>query len=204
MPRKIFEDLDIEEHLLDISNWPQVIIENLDDEDRNIFLARKLAIDLLVTTNTKISDIELQAGIHRSEIYRFVRRCLEKDEFEQIRGYRALIPYKRIKDYNRSEFPISTEEESDNFTGAFNLLLETYPSLKDIIIDSYLNRKSNKYKINDPIMNIKNLHKKFIDECRLLGIKMNEYPFNTKTLAKKSLERYVKTLSKTYFVEVAK
>ncbi|CAI9396706.1 hypothetical protein ACTQ5K_23905 [Niallia sp. Sow4_A1] len=32
---------------------------------------------------------------------------------------------------------------------------------------------------------------------------MNEYPFNTSSLAIKSLERYVKSLSKTYFVEVA-
>jgi putative transposase len=204
MPRKIFEDLDIEEQLLDISKWPQVIIENLDDDDRNIYLSRKLAIDLLITTEKKISEIELQAGIHRSEIYRFLRRCLEKDEFEQIKGYRALIPYKRLKEYNRNRFPMNSEDESDNFTGAFSLLLEIYPSLKDLIIDSYLNRKSNKYKINDPVLNIKNLHKKFIDECRILGIKMNEYPFNTKTLAKKSLERYVKSLAKTYFVEVAR
>ncbi|XQY93688.1 hypothetical protein ACNRWW_09925 [Metabacillus sp. HB246100] len=204
MTRKLFEDLGIEEQFLDISIWPQVISENLNDEDRNIFLARKLAIDLIMTTNKKISEIEKKTGIHRSEIYRFVRRCLEKDEFEQIKGYRALIPYKRIKDYNRNNFPVSTEEESDNFTGAFSLLLETYPSLKDIIIDSYLNRKRNKYKINDPIVNIKNLHKKFINECKILGIKMNEYPFNTKTLAKKSLERYVKGLSRTHFVEVAK
>lgn len=204
MHRRLFEDLKIEERFLDITNWPQVISDSLDDEDRNIFLTRKLAIDLFMTTISKISDIEQQTGIHRSEIYRFVRRCLEKDEFEQIRGYRALIPYKRLKDYNRSEFPINTEDDSDNFTGTFSLLLDIYPSLKDLILDSYFNRKSNKYKINDPIINMKNLHKKFIDECRILGIKMNEYPFNTKTLAKKSLERYVKTLSKSHFVEVAK
>src|SRR5690606_20233906 len=193
MHRRLFEDLKIEERFLDITNWPQVISDSLDDEDRNIFLTRKLAIDLFMTTISKISDIEQQTGIHRSEIYRFVRRCLEKDEFEQIRGYRALIPYKRLKDYNRSEFPINTEDDSDNFTGTFSLLLDIYPSLKDLILDSYFNRKSNKYKINDPIINMKNLHKKFIDERRILGIKMNEYPFNTKTLAKKSLERYVKT-----------
>ncbi|MEK3934442.1 hypothetical protein MKY41_03910 [Sporosarcina sp. FSL W7-1349] len=204
MRRKLFEDLDIEERFLDISNWPQVISENLEDGDRTTFLARKLAVDLLMTTKTKISTIEQKSGLHRSEIYRFTRRCLEKDEFDQIKGYRALIPYKRVKDYNRSEFPLSTEEESNNFSGAFNLLLETYPSLRELIIDSYLNRKRNKYKIHDPIISIKNLHKKFIDECRLLGIKMSDYPFNTKTLAKKSLERYVKALSKTHFVEVAK
>lgn len=203
MSRRLLEKIEIEECYLDISNWPQVITENLSEEDKEIYLSRKLAVDLFMTTDTKISDIENQSRVYRSELYRFVRRCLEKDEFEQIRGYNALIPYKRIKDYNRSEFPISTEEY-ENFTGAFHLLLETYPSLKELIIESYLNRKNSRYKINDPVINMKNLHKQFIDECRTLGIRMNEYPFNTKYLAKRSLERYINELSKTYFVEVAK
>lgn len=37
MRRKLFEDLDIEERFLDISNWPQVISENLEDGDRTTF-----------------------------------------------------------------------------------------------------------------------------------------------------------------------
>ena len=37
-----------------------------------------------------------------------------------------------------------------------------------------------------------------------MGIKITEYPFNTKTLAKKSIERFVRSLSKSHFVDVAK
>ncbi|MED2035505.1 hypothetical protein P4V74_30550 [Bacillus thuringiensis] len=37
-----------------------------------------------------------------------------------------------------------------------------------------------------------------------MGIKTNEYPLNTKKLAKKSLERFAKSLSKSHFIDVAK
>lgn len=204
MSRRNFENLNINQETLDTSLWSTVMMENLTPEHRKLFLERKKAVDLFISTNMKVKDIETETGLRRDEIHRFVKRCLERDESGEIMGYKGLIPYKRIKDYNRRNFPVNKEEDSDNFTGAFSLLLDTYPTLKELIIDSYLNRKSNKTKIIDPIINIRNLHKKFINECRILGIKMNEYPFNTKTLAIKSLERYVKSLSKTYFVEVAK
>ncbi|WP_240452433.1 hypothetical protein [Virgibacillus sp. YIM 98842] len=204
MSRRSLENLNINPELLDTSLWPTVLIENLTPEHRILFLKRKKAIDLYISTEMKVKDIETETGLRRDEIHRFVKRCLEKDELGEVMGYRALIPYKRVKDYSRKNFPDYNEKVFKNYTGAFGLLLDTYPTLKELIIDSYLNRKKNKYEIIDPVINIRNLHKKFIKECRVLGIKMNEYPFNTKTLAKKSLERYVKNLSKSHFVEVAK
>lgn len=203
MGRRIIEKLNIDKELLDTTLWPTVLIENLSPENRKLFLERKKAVDLFISTDMMVKDIETETDLRRDEIHRFVRRCLEKDDSGQLLGYRALIPYKRLNSYVRREFPVNQLEDSDNFTGAFNLLLDTFPSLKELIIDSYLNRKRDKNKIIDPIINIKNLHKKFLNECRVLGIKMNEYPFNTKSLAIKSLERYVKSLSKTHFVEVA-
>ncbi len=49
----------------------------------------------------------------------------------------------------------------------------------------------------------KYLHRKFINECRRLGIKANEYPFNTVSLARKSVERFIKDTSNNYIREVA-
>jgi transposase InsO family protein len=202
MSRRSIENLKVDFSLLNISLWPSVLVEELGPEDRNLFLKRKKAVDLFVSTDMKVKDIEKETGLRRDQIHRLVKRCLEKDENEDILGYRALIPYKRLKDYNRNAFP--EDKDSNNYSGAFSLLLDTYPTLKELIINLYLNRKTNKNKISDPIISVKNLHKKFINECRALGIKLNEYPFNTKTLAIKSLERYVKSLSKNHFVEVAK
>ncbi|MFZ7640694.1 hypothetical protein ACO1C7_00400 [Bacillus cereus] len=163
MSKRVLEGLKIEDSDLVMANWPQVLIENLTEEELNKFLIRKKAIDLFMTTNTKIYEIEQQVGIHRSEIYRLIRRCLEKDEFEQIMGYRGLVPYKRLKDYNRNDFPM-TKADSKNFSGAFNLLLDTYPTLKELIINSYFSKKTKGAQVTEPIINIKNLHKKFIDD----------------------------------------
>ncbi|MED2035504.1 hypothetical protein P4V74_30545 [Bacillus thuringiensis] len=152
MSKRFLENLNVETQFLDISNWPQVLCENLDEEEKTIFLNRKQAVDLFMTTETKISDIELQFGFGRRHIYRFVKRCLEKDEFEMIMGYRALIPYKRLKNYHRNSSPMA-DTAKENFSGAFSLLLDTYPPLREMIINSYFNRNS-KNKVNDPIINI--------------------------------------------------
>ncbi len=43
-----------------------------------------------------------------------------------IMGYRALIPYKKLKNYRRESFPMAYIAK-ENFLGAFNLLINTYP-----------------------------------------------------------------------------
>ncbi|MCL6570847.1 MAG: hypothetical protein K6T88_04085 [Bacillus sp. (in: Bacteria)] len=129
MSRRSIEKLNINEELLDTTLWPTVLIENLTPENRKLYMERKKAVDLFLSTDMKVKDIETQTSLRRDEIHRFVRRCIEKDESGEIMGYKGLIPYKRVKKYNRKNFPINNEEDSDNFTGAFNLLLETYPEV---------------------------------------------------------------------------
>lgn len=204
MQNRIIEKINFPEKYKDTSIWPDVIIDNLSPTNKEIYLKRKKAIDYLMNTDKKISEIELETSLKRSEIYRFLRRCLEVDNTGSIIGYRALIPYKRIKDYCRTDFPENNIDENFNYTGSFNLLLETYPSLKEFIINLYFNRTSSNKNIFEPKISIKNLHKKFINMCRELGIKNNEYPFNTDSLARKSLERFVHDLSTNYFIESAK
>lgn len=125
MGRRSVENLNINQESLDTSLWPTVLIENLTPKHRKLFLERKKAVDLFISTDMKVKDIETETGLRRDEIHRFVRRCLEKDESGEIMGYKGLIPYKRVKDYNRKDFPVIKEEDSNNFTGAFNLLLGT-------------------------------------------------------------------------------
>ncbi len=37
MSKRFLENLNVEAQFLDISNWPQVLCENLDEEEKTIF-----------------------------------------------------------------------------------------------------------------------------------------------------------------------
>jgi putative transposase len=107
-----------------------------------------------------------------------------------IWGYRGLVPQKNLASYQRKT---SLESGSkSNLTGAFQLLLSKYPSIQETIHDYYFRKKEKS--VTEPIVRTKHLHKRFIDACRNAGITLQEYPLNTKYLAKRSLYRYVEKL----------
>ncbi len=185
---------------IDTSKWTNVFIDSLPQEQQTLFLARKKAIDLYLENQKTVKEISKITGIEISEIGRFVNRCLENDSSGILWGYRALIPGKRLKQYQRKG-SINTLKETNirKMQGLFEFLLECYPDIKEKI--EQLHFKKQKRSVSDPIMRIKHLHKHFLDACRAAGIKPNQYPFNTENLGYKSLCRYVKQLEAANFYQ---
>lgn len=175
---------------MDISSWPTVNIERLSENDRQTYNTRRQALEMYFH-NIKHIEIERKTGIHRNEVSRLIKRCLEHDEHGVPWGYRALIPRKRISTYQREELP----EQGVNATGAFNLLLNTYPVIKERV--DYLFYKKKSRSASDPITRGKDIHKAFIKECRKVGLKApSDYPFNQKELGRRSLYTYLNKLEK--------
>ncbi|WP_179191741.1 hypothetical protein QMA40_30190 (plasmid) [Bacillus thuringiensis] len=179
---------------LSTTTWPVVEVTNLVTEHQSVFLQRKKAIDLYFNTNLPVKEITLQTSIKKKDLYLFIDRCLQLDTYGIVQGYRGLIPHKNIKPYKRSTLPTHSTQKA---TGAFTLLLEKYPKITDTINNLYLKRKTKN--LQEPMVNIKTIHKKFIDACRNEGISLHEYPFTSKDLAKRSLERYLKKLHCQFF-----
>ncbi len=127
---------------VDISKWKQVLIDSLSKKDRDLFINGKAAVELYIKAEKTTKEISQITGFHRNEILRLYNKCLQIDKNGEIYGFTALIPYKRVKDYSRTSL-----ENSRKYTGAFSLLLETYPNIKEKIINSYLNRNKIKKEI---------------------------------------------------------
>jgi putative transposase len=191
--RRPLESIVIPEKFKDITTWPSVLIDNLCPEDRNVYTLRKKAVDMYVATNTTVKDILLLTGLDGKNFRRLVKRCLDLDPEGFIWGYRALIPRKRLGNYTRTE----KLSGYSSMTGGFNFLLEKHPTLQTLIEKLYL--RKDKRSIQEPVIKIKHIHKKFLDECKRIGITIHEYPFNTKNLGKRSLERYVIKLETKHF-----
>lgn len=197
--RKLIESIEIDSELLNTTNWPSVNINSLNDEDLITFQNRKEAIEMYIGDRT-LKEIKNKTGIDRKELNKFYKNCLTEDEDGRIFGFRALIPRKTIAKYSRTEIPNSTNlKPYANFNGAFTLLLKTYPCLKEEIDTSYFNKKNKS--IIDRNIKIKQIHKKFIDKCRQIGLKAPyDYPFNTKELGRRSLYNYIEDLEQRNMV----
>ncbi|SFE24409.1 Integrase core domain-containing protein [Paenibacillus algorifonticola] len=205
MPKKRWiENEKIDPAHLDTSIWPIVHEDKLDSNDKETFFARKKAIDMYMKNERPLHEISAVTLIDRKDILAFVKRCLSYDDQGRIWGYRALIPRKRLKQYERKSLPIlSTQDELSKMTGAFTLLLKQYPTVKETIDNLYLGRNT-KREVRSPKISVKDLHGKLLDACTKAGITSSEYPFISGDLGKRSLYRYVDILEQWHFGEAAK
>ncbi|MCK1988214.1 hypothetical protein MPH48_08835 [Lysinibacillus fusiformis] len=198
--RSFFLQRNISIDYIDFHNWDSIYTGDLNEKELSIFNNKKKAMDLFFNTEMPLNEIVKETGIVKSEIYRFASRCIVYDDNNKIMGYRGLISNNKIAPYIRKSL---NKLDLTNFSGAFQLLLNTYPQLKIFLIDEYFKRSKVKNSARERKISYKNLHRKFINECRKLGIKSNDYPFNTTSLARKSVERFIKEISNKYIQEVS-
>lgn len=202
--KKVIRNIQIDTYDLNISNWPEVCVENLTVEEQNVYYRRKDAIIMYMKNEKTLKEISQAFNIDVKNITRLVKRCFELDNKGFIWGFRALVPNKRISKYERKHpYKDNSDDKKEiKKTGYFNLLIDKYPEIKEKIIEYYFDLT--KDKVTDPVINLKYLHKKFIELCRMAGIKDTEYPFNTEYYGRISLFRFIKQLQNEYFYEEAK
>lgn len=180
------------EQLSDLASWPTVDISALSEADALVFIARREAIELYVNEPLlPMRAILAKTGVEPKTVYRLIDRCLAKHSDGRMFGFRAAIPYARLKMYERVH-SINRAQGSQGvgLSGAFGLLLQQYPSL-----GTYLEKEAKKrhkpitgaHEVRRPI---KVIHKRFLDECRAIGIKPNEYPLNQELAGQRSLSEY--------------
>ncbi|KUP23754.1 hypothetical protein [Paenibacillus sp. DMB5] len=173
--------------------WPVVDEMLLSEEERTVYVNRKNAV-VLYFKGIELKRIYEQTGVHPKNLRRLIHRCILISDDGLVWGFRALIPQKKVKPYHLNLS--SKKKNPSRKTGEFKLLLETYPSLQDLIKDLFL---GNHRRSLEPAMKTHHIHKKFIDSCRDLGIPLHQYPFNTDHLGFKALQRYITKLSFMYF-----
>lgn len=201
--RQYFNNRGYSENETNFTKWPIVYTGDWDLIDLKKFNLRKQAVELFLGTEIPISEIVISTGIRKNEVYRFVERCLSRDKDGNLIGYKGLIPNVKIEGYKR-KIQNNASNNNSNYSGSFSLLLEEYPILKDFLIDEYFQSSSKKNSAREMKINYKNIHRKFIAECRKCGIKSTEYPFNTTSLASRSVYLFLKDVSNTYYKEVSR
>ena len=194
------------EQLSDLTTWPSVDVSALKDSEALVFTSRREAIELYIGEPLlPLKIIQSKTGVDPKTLYRMITRCITKHADGRIHGFRGAIPYARLKDYERVTSINKTHgAQGVGLSGAFGLLLQQYPALEQYLLKVAAQRHkpiTGAHEVRKPI---KRIHSKFLDECRALGIKANEYPLNQDLGGQRSLSEYFRRYDNRTFGEAAK
>ncbi|MBB6021858.1 transposase InsO family protein [Paenibacillus sp. JGP012] len=169
--------------------WPTVDESTLEHSVRLIYINRKKAV-MMYFQRVSLEEIKQETGIVRQNVRRFIKRCMQYDKTGTVWGFRALIPQKNVNEYQLDVF--NRNQKNGRKTGEFNRFLDRYPDIKELLEDLFLGRKR---RTLEPVMKVKYIHKRFIEECRKKGITQAEYPLNTEWMGYKAVQRYLRRIS---------
>ena len=189
--------------LQDLSFWPTVDPGALDEQRRAELLARIEAVRLYVA-HTPVKAIESATGVRRSVLFLLIRRCIKPHPDGRIRGFRALIPYARAKDYERIK-PVAptTRTRTSGSSGAMTRLLQQYESLT-LVLRRCLSDRAVYIGAAGQICGLHTVHGTFLDACRDLGLTVADYPLNQDRQGIRSLSRAIHRLAMQSFAGAAR
>lgn len=146
---------------------------------------------------TPLEEIYQKYGKKPPEVIRLTKRCVQIHPDGRIWGFRALAPFKRLKEYERNALVqrLSLDEKS-GCSGALQQLFDLSPRVKEVVDNLYLKQRK-KEMVHEPRIPLKSIHKRFLEVCREEGINSDQYPFCVKNLGRIALFRYLRELEKT-------
>lgn len=174
----------------DVDTWPHVNLDLVPPEFRETVGAKVEAVTLYVR-GLPIAAISRRTGV-TSQLPALVKRCLELSPDGQIWGFRALTPYFRIKHYERQAaiFP-KRQEQKGGHAGALGALVKRFPDIEKQLI-ALIKKEARHFEVPEHRIRPKDLHRIFISLLRKKGLTQSEWPFNTKYLGIRSIQRYMK------------
>ncbi len=157
---------------------------------RNTYFARKLAITLYLQGATE-QEIKSEAGIGLSETVRLLKsRCLLIHQDGEVWGWRALIPWGRINDYQRKN-KIVIDQFGNGAVGALTVTLNQHPDLRQKFHKRILSAGATR-RLSEVKRGKYSHWRWFLDQLRSLGYERDEkWPFNTKKLGYSSICLYI-------------
>ncbi|WP_354687267.1 integrase [Cupriavidus necator] len=183
---------------LDLGSWPEVAYTELDSGQRQAFERRRQAI-VRYAGGESLRQIERSTGVSRRDLYRWLERAMVPHSDGRPYGFRALGRYTRIAEYARvSTVRIGGERGNSGGAGALSQLFERYPSLSTWLRLQIKQRRVLLEQINTDgrlrtrLRGLQVLHDEFLRQCRLVGLKVTDYPFNTAGRAIRSLSELLK------------
>lgn len=172
----------------DLSQWPSPDEEVLDENTLAPYLERKRAVQMYAD-GIAIEKITATTSVARETIFYLVKRCMIAGPDGSIAGFRALVPWERLRGYERQE-PVwhVLGDGPGGCAGALTQLFKRFPEVEQHVRSRYLGTGGR----GPEVVRISyvELHGEFLDQLRALNFTDDDWPFNTKNCGYKSLRAF--------------
>ncbi|ARP86653.1 hypothetical protein [Bordetella genomosp. 9] len=176
---------------VDLSLWATPDEAGLPEALRTLYLARKRAV-LLYLSGAPSVAIKQSTSLGAKQVYRLIReRCLATHPDGQPYGWRGLIPYLRLRPYERRK-AVHVGASGAGAAGALQAVLDLHPDLREAF-DTRIRRSwSSGTRLHEINQSRKRHAAWFLDQLRGLGYEARgEWPFNTVSRGYYSIRRYI-------------
>lgn len=171
-----------------MEQWPAFDGAGLSEARRRSFENNRTAVALYLQ-GEELTEIQVRTGLDGSRVRKLILRCLQRGEDGTIAGLSALVPYRRRRPHQRTKSLPSGEREA-GFAGAFEMLLRTYPSVREAI-EQALQGKA--LRPGCARHYAAEAYAAFLRACAAQGLaEANCYPFNTQSIGVQAVRRYVR------------
>ena len=181
-----------------IETWPTVHIDHEDLKLTEIFNSRKKAVTMYFSF-APLAEIQKTTGIRPANVVTMAKKCLLPASDGNILGLRALIPHMRHAPYTRTASTKTTRPRMKaGLTGALQQILSTHPEIENDLV-AYIKKDAKTHRIQEFKLRPKDLHRIFIRCLKEKNFPQDEWPFNTKLLGIRSIEKYMKIVIEKNF-----
>lgn len=187
------------ENVPPLSTWPTITDSILNEKNRERFQNRSTAVKMYVE-GYPVMEIAKVTGISRSALGKFADRCLETANDGKIMGFRALIPNLPQKLYRRvAEITHKYPEAQGGLSGAFRQTLEQFPDIEEKLVKLVRKINNPDHNVHEKKIGATTIWREFIKLLKEKGVGPTQWPFNTKHLGRKTLQRFLnETLDETF------
>lgn len=176
-----------------LETWPTVASDLVPPSIRENFANNCNAVSMYLK-GVSTDEIFSLTGIRRSRLPIMSKRCLELASDGQIMGFRALLPFTRIKAYDRqSEVKLKLPQQKGGHAGALGATLSRFPDIWSSLV-TLIKKEAKHQQIHEHKIRATTLHKIFLDYLKEKGVTKREWPFNTTYLGVTSIQRFMKEI----------
>lgn len=175
----------------DCETWPAVSVVHMETEERARFDRFALAIRTYMAGGA-LSAAADAGQCSKQTVIDKLNRCLTLDDEGQIAGWRGLLPFVRLssKPYLRRDLPAGQRAAEKGASGAFEAFLREHEDIRMRLHEAIRNGGSNQGKKKSRNPTLRSVYCAFKKACEAAGLTAADYPLNSKSKGRRSVERY--------------
>jgi hypothetical protein len=148
------------------------------------------AVDAYIASG-QLTAISEELDVAPEEIIRSLNRCTALSTDGSIMGWAGLLKNERIGPYQRdAELPTGLSGRAKGFVGSFSVFLDGRPEIKEKL-DALILKRNKRGVVYEARIAAKTVHATLMRLCDEAGLTREDYPLNSESQGRRSVERYM-------------